>query len=107
MARRSAPVRGALGTVGRMPGTLGPLPNRENSTMLCARSDRPPFQSPDDYTMTNRQETERLLRDLYTARVKGDLAGVYDKFSPDARFQIAGASHSTPVAVRAVGANEY
>lgn len=57
--------------------------------------------------MTDRQETEQLLRDLYTARVKGDVAAVYDKFTPNARFQIAGASHSTPVAVRAVGASEY
>lgn len=57
--------------------------------------------------MIDRQETERLLRDLYKARVSGDVKGVYDKFSPDARFQIAGASHSTPVAVTAVGAGEY
>lgn len=57
--------------------------------------------------MTDRQETERLLRELYAARVKGDIAAVYDKFTPNARFQIAGASHSTPVAVTAVGANEY
>lgn len=57
--------------------------------------------------MTDRQATEQLLRDLYTARVKGDVAAVYDKFTPTARFQIAGASHSTPVAVRAVGESEY
>lgn len=57
--------------------------------------------------MTDRQETERLLRDLYTARVNGDVTGVYEKFTPNARFKIAGASHSTPVAVKAVGANEY
>lgn len=57
--------------------------------------------------MTVRQETEQLLRDLYAARVSGDIAAVYEKFSPDARFQIAGASHSTPVAVTAVGAGEY
>jgi ketosteroid isomerase-like protein len=57
--------------------------------------------------MIGRQETERLLRDLYAARVSGDVAAVCGKFSPDARFQIAGASHSTPVAVTAVGAGEY
>src|SRR4051812_28368474 len=61
----------------------------------------------DDHTMTERQETERLLRDLYSARVRGDVAAVYEKFTPNARFQIAGASHSTPVAVTAVGAGEY
>ena len=32
---------------------------------------------------------------------------MYDKFTADARFQIAGASHSTPVAVTAFGAKEY
>jgi ketosteroid isomerase-like protein len=32
---------------------------------------------------------------------------VYEKFDPDARFEIAGASHSTPVAVTARGAKEY
>jgi ketosteroid isomerase-like protein len=57
--------------------------------------------------MTDRQRTEQLLRDLYAARVSGDIAAVYEKFSPDARFRIAGASHSTPVAVTAVGAGEY
>jgi ketosteroid isomerase-like protein len=57
--------------------------------------------------MTDRERTERLLRDLYAARVSGDIAAVYEKFSPDARFQIAGASHSTPVAVTAIGAGEY
>jgi ketosteroid isomerase-like protein len=57
--------------------------------------------------MTEREETERLLRDLYSARVRGDVAAVYEKFTPNARFQIAGASHSTPVAVTAVGAGEY
>lgn len=60
----------------------------------------------EDHTIPDRQETERLLRDLYAARVSGDVDGVYDKFSPDARFQIAGAS-STPVAVTANGASEY
>ena len=48
-----------------------------------------------------------MLRDLYAARVNGDIGAVYEQFSPDARFQIAGASHSTPVAVTAVGAKEY
>ena len=61
----------------------------------------------EDHTVPDREETERLLRALYAARVSGDIAAVYDKFSPDARFQIAGASHSTPVAVTAVGAGQY
>jgi len=57
--------------------------------------------------MSDREAIEKLIRDLYTARVRGDLAAVYEKFTPSARFQIAGASHSTPVAVTADGAAEY
>ena len=37
--------------------------------------------------MTDRRETEQLLRGLYAARVSGDIAAVYEKFSPDAHFQ--------------------
>jgi len=57
--------------------------------------------------MMDRQETERLLRALYAARTSGDLPGVCEKFTDDARFQIAGASHATPVAVTAKGVREY
>src|SRR5690349_22692349 len=57
--------------------------------------------------MSDRAATDKLIRDLYIARVRGDVDGVYEKFTPNARFQIAGASHSTPVAVTAVGAAEY
>ena len=64
-------------------------------------------QSREAPTPPDRQKTEQLLRDLYAARASGDVTGVYDKFSPDARFQVAGASHSTPVAVTAIGAKEY
>jgi ketosteroid isomerase-like protein len=65
------------------------------------------IQMMQDHTTPDRQQTERLLRGLYAARVSGDVAAVYDKFSADARFRISGASHSTPVAVTANGANEY
>jgi hypothetical protein len=39
--------------------------------------------------------------------VSGDVDAVYEKFSLDAHFQIAGANHSTPLAVTANGASEY
>lgn len=39
--------------------------------------------------------------------MSGDVDAVYEKFSPDAHFQIAGASHSMPLAVTANGASEY
>jgi ketosteroid isomerase-like protein len=56
--------------------------------------------------MTNRLETERLLRDFYAARLDGNLDGVCRTFTRDARFRIAGTSHGSPIAITAVGANE-
>jgi ketosteroid isomerase-like protein len=56
--------------------------------------------------MTDRLETERLLRDLYAARLDSNLDGVCQTFSGDARFRIAGTSHGSPIAINAVGANE-
>jgi ketosteroid isomerase-like protein len=57
--------------------------------------------------MTNRLEVDRLLRGLYAARLRGDLAAVCRIFANDAKFQIAGPSHSTPVSVSAVGIDEF
>lgn len=57
--------------------------------------------------MTDRLETERLLLGLYAARVRGDLPGVCDTFTPDAVFQIAGASNASPVAITARGIGEF
>jgi ketosteroid isomerase-like protein len=56
--------------------------------------------------MTDRFEIDRLLRELYGARARGDLGGVCRTFSNDAKFQIAGASHASPIAITAVGINE-
>ena len=58
--------------------------------------------------MTERVEIERLLLELYAARVRGDLAGVCATFASDASFQVAGASsNSTPIAMKAVGVSEF
>jgi ketosteroid isomerase-like protein len=57
--------------------------------------------------MTDRLKIERLLRELYAARVRGDLQGVCRSFAHDARFQIAGASQANPISVAAVGVDEY
>jgi ketosteroid isomerase-like protein len=58
--------------------------------------------------MTERAEIERLLLELYTARVRGDLAGVCATFTSDAYFQIGGASsHATPIAMQARGIGEF
>lgn len=56
--------------------------------------------------MTDRLDTDRLLRRLYAARVQSDLDGVCGTFSHDAKFQIAGASHVSPIAITALGLDE-
>jgi ketosteroid isomerase-like protein len=56
--------------------------------------------------MTDRMEIGCLLRELYAARVRGDLDGVCRTFSHDAKFRIAGTSNGSPIAITAVGAAE-
>jgi ketosteroid isomerase-like protein len=60
-----------------------------------------------DHAMTDRLEIEGLLRELYAARVRGDLEAMCRIFSHDAKFQIAGASQARPVAVTATGDYEF
>jgi ketosteroid isomerase-like protein len=55
---------------------------------------------------TERLGTERLLREMYAARVRGDFYGMCQSFSIDARFEIAGASQTSPISVTAVGIDE-
>jgi ketosteroid isomerase-like protein len=58
--------------------------------------------------MTERVEIERLLLELYAARVRGDLAAVCATFTNDAHFQVAGASsNASPIAMKAVGVSEF
>jgi ketosteroid isomerase-like protein len=58
--------------------------------------------------MTERVEVERLLLELYAARLRGDLAAVCATFTNDARFQVAGASSTaSPVAMAATGVSEF
>jgi ketosteroid isomerase-like protein len=54
----------------------------------------------------DRLEIDRLLRELYAARARGDLDGVCRTFLGDAEFRIAGSSHGSPIAITAVGVNE-
>jgi ketosteroid isomerase-like protein len=56
--------------------------------------------------MTDRKAVQALLEDLYAARVRGDVEGVLRTFTDDARFEIAGATYTTPVTIRAVGRAE-
>ena len=57
--------------------------------------------------MTDRSTVQRLLHGLYAARVRGDLDAVCRAFSDTATFQIAGASHASPIAVTAVGVDKF
>lgn len=57
--------------------------------------------------MTSRSESEQLLHELYAARVRGDLEAVCAAFSLSAKFELAGASHTSPISVIAVGIDEF
>jgi ketosteroid isomerase-like protein len=61
----------------------------------------------EECAMADRGEIEKLLLGLYAARVRGDLPGVCASFTEDARFEIAGASNVSPLAMAAVGAEKY
>jgi len=56
--------------------------------------------------MTRRLEIDRLLRQLYAARAAGDLDGVCRTFANDARFEIAGTSQTSPIAISATGLDQ-
>jgi len=56
--------------------------------------------------MPDRLEVERLLRELYAARLGGDLEALCRTFAKDARLDIAGTSYATPMAIRAAGLGE-
>jgi len=56
--------------------------------------------------MMGRSEIDRLMREFYAARVRGDLEAVCRSFSADAQFKIASASTTLPVAIRANGVDE-
>jgi ketosteroid isomerase-like protein len=57
--------------------------------------------------MISRAEIGGRLRELYDARVRGDLEAICGLFAPHARFEIASASHGNPVAVNARATDEF
>ena len=57
--------------------------------------------------MTDRSQTEKLLQQLYAARLRGDLDGICATFTPDAKFQISGASTASPMAIKADGVDQF
>ena len=56
--------------------------------------------------MTQRTEIEHLLQGLYAARADGNLEGVCQAFADDVRFEIAGASPASRMAITAQGLAE-
>jgi ketosteroid isomerase-like protein len=50
--------------------------------------------------MTDRSQVEKLLRDSYAARRRGDVDGVCACFSENPSFAIAGARETSPIAVQ-------
>lgn len=56
--------------------------------------------------MMNRLEVEQVLKELYAARLAGDLERLCRTFTDDARLEIAGVSYATPMAIRVSGRAE-
>lgn len=56
--------------------------------------------------MTHRLEIEKLLSELYTARVEGQLDRLCALFTAQATFKIAGASDGKPIAITADGSGQ-
>ncbi len=56
--------------------------------------------------MTDRVASERVLRELYAARVAGQLEPLCRLFSSDAHFRICGATEGKPIAIAAQGHSE-
>jgi ketosteroid isomerase-like protein len=56
--------------------------------------------------MTSRLELERLLQELYSARVSGQRDALCRLFAEDALFRITGSSDGKPIAICARGIEE-
>lgn len=56
--------------------------------------------------MTDRRETDQLLRELHAARLEGQLPRMCAVFAEDAVLRIAGTSEGKPIAIAATGIEE-
>jgi len=57
--------------------------------------------------MSERAQTEHLMRELYANRVRGDLPAVCRSFSVDAEFRIVSSGQASPIAISAKGIAEF
>jgi ketosteroid isomerase-like protein len=56
--------------------------------------------------VTDRRDTDQLLRELHAARIEGQLARLCAVFAQDATFRIAGSSEGKAIAIAASGLDE-
>jgi ketosteroid isomerase-like protein len=56
--------------------------------------------------VTERVIAERMIHQVHSARVGGDLAGLCRLFADQGRFEIVGASADKPIAIRATSIDE-
>ncbi len=57
--------------------------------------------------MSERIVAERIIKQLHSARLGGDLAGMCSVFAGAGRFEILGASADKPIAIRATNLVEF
>ena len=57
--------------------------------------------------MSDRHEVETRIRELHSARVRGDLAAMCRVFADDAVFNIVGSSNGQRVEIAATGMREF
>jgi ketosteroid isomerase-like protein len=57
--------------------------------------------------VTDRAEIEQLIRNVYAARVRGDIGAIMALFDDDVHFELVGAQTASPVALRARGAGDF
>ena len=56
--------------------------------------------------MTDRLQIERLVRELHTARLEGNLERLCALYADEARLRIAGSTDGKPIAIAAIGIAE-
>ena len=57
--------------------------------------------------MSDRSQIERLLKEAYATRKRGDVDGILRLFSVDAHFQMAGSISASPMPLRTAGVTEF
>ena len=57
--------------------------------------------------MSDRSQIERVLKEAYAARKRGDVDGILRLFSVDAHFQMAGSISASPMPLRTAGTTEF